>query len=247
MRVLMLLCFVACIGSSDEAKPVPRKQPAPLKPTHVAPLQPDCDRMHRLEGEVSSAYVAKDHVNNYRRAIEMAPAVPQVCRAGWWYLAVARLLDLGVDREIAGFKTPEAALEAGLQQPDDVRVLVRVAQVAALGRKPALPADACERARMVTSRTARTDEESGARYVCGRAAIASGDGARAIVELDAYLDTSATWDVELARAQAAKLVKDRASTIRHARLAIAAANKLGMRTTELDRDVMLRLAEALAR
>lgn len=260
-RLWALTLLVACFGgSSDDAK-LETIIATPMTETPVAPLKPDCDRMrYALESEVSSAYVAKDRYHNYRKALEMAPAVPAVCRAGWWYLAVARLLDLGFDRALVGFETPEAALVAALQQPDDVGVLERVAQVAALGRDIRLPGDACQRARAIARALSQATATFGdrvvadrgkdsARCVCARAAIAEGNGASASGALDEIADPDRLADFELARAQAAKLSNDRAARIRNARAALVKARRFGhyTRVTEDDRDAIVRLATPLAR
>lgn len=254
MMKLVALAFtlVACFGDNRDATPAP--EPVAVRAvTPVAPSKPDCEWVrHPIEREVRSAYVAKDHPTYYRRALEMVPAVPKGCQLGWWYLAIARLLDLGIasTRTTLGFATPEEALAAALRQPDDAEVLERVAQVEALGREIRLPVDACKRARSAARRSpdyAQERNEDSARYVCARVAIIEGNGVAANAALDELTGLTAVPDLELVRAQAAKLMKDRGSTIRHARLAIAAAKKLGMRVTDTDRDAVLRLAEALAR
>jgi hypothetical protein len=218
------------------------------------PEPPDClAQQYRVSTEMTGVVGAKDHVERKRAAITAANATSPGCRSGSWYLDVSRLLDLGAQLELAGlhFATPEEALAAALQQPDDVNVLVRVTQVAAFGRKVTPPSDACERARRVVGVLERGSDrdriearvaDEGAHYICARAAIEGGDGKRALAEL-AAVDPRTFVDFELARAQAFKLVGNRALTIRHARAAITTANEA--RIVTADRDAIIRLAEPL--
>jgi hypothetical protein len=135
-----------------------------------------------------------------------AGAVPN----GAWYLAAARLVAIGVKPLVAGSITiddEQTALSAALAQPVDAEVLARVALVAALGREPGLPANACDKARGAVDKSDR-NAAALATYVCARAAVAAGDGKRARDELLAIYDPKHFLDIDLVRAQAAKLVGD---------------------------------------
>ena len=203
---------VVIAGDSDAAKPAP----VAIKP--VPPPAVDCTKeLAAVMSHIRSAYVAKEMFGPRKEAVKKWPAVAASCRNGLWYLEAALLINAG-ERELVAdavkLASEEAALTAALQQPDHVDVLERVALVSALGRKPALPADACTRAKAV----AGTDTE-GAAYVCARAAIAAGDGKTATGELAAIKNTTGRADLELARAQAAKLAGDKKTMKAQAKLA----------------------------
>ncbi|HWO25667.1 MAG TPA: hypothetical protein VNO30_43310 [Kofleriaceae bacterium] len=116
----------------------------------------------------------------------------------------------------ARIETEEAALTAGLAGPDDVELLARVAYVSAIGRKPALPADACARAK---SLAAASNDPDAVAYTCAQAALAAADGSAAAQLLAAIKEPKRWLDTELAQARAAKLVNDKAAMARFAQAA----------------------------
>jgi hypothetical protein len=109
--------------------------------------------------------------------------------------------------------TEAVALTTALAKPDVLDVLARVAYHAALGRSPALPADACTRAK-ATQRAATAPDAVA--YVCGHVALASRDGKTALDQLGAIRARTAWLDLELATARAAQLVGDQALAKKHA-------------------------------
>ena len=205
----------------------------------------DCESLHSLFSDLHASFQAKNTFSPHKQAAAAWPLVPAACQTGQWYLAAAILFELGDKDLTAGdikIASEESALTLALQQPDDLDVLARVALVSALGRKPALPDDACTRAKAIAS-------DQRAAYVCARAAIAAGDGVTAKTELAAI---TAQWgfpDADLARAQAAKLRGDVKTRKAKAKLAMkldyqhAQFGMLG----ERDRKTIIQLAKQLSR
>jgi hypothetical protein len=211
MRVGIALCLLVSSTQLVLAGDAPKPAPPPATVDCATPLAEVMSLVH-------DAYIAKNTGAPRKEAAKMWPTVPDACHTGAWYLQAALLINAGETELNAGaikVATEESALTMALAQPDDINVLKRVALVSALGRKPALPADACKRAKAVAGKDA-----NGAAYVCARAAIAAGDGKTAKEELAAIKSTSGLADVELARAQAAQLNKDAKTRKAQAKLAM---------------------------
>ena len=256
MRVGVMLCMtlVGCAKQTAEqtAKRTDSATQVVVAPTPppATPAKPAVDCAAQLEGvmtHIRDAYIAKNASTPRKEAVKLWPSVPEACRNGLWFLEAALLLNAGEMELSTGsikLATEEAALTLALQQPDHVDVLERVALVSALGRKPALPDDACKRAQAA----AATDVE-GAAYVCARAAIAAGDGKTATDALAAIKSTSARPDLELARAQAAKLNADAKTRKAQAKLAMKLDNNRANLALikERDRKAIVDLAKPLAK
>ena len=219
-----------------------------LASTEVAIAGGDCaSTLGDLNLLVYDAYIAKNTGAPRKEAVKLWPNVPTACQTGAWYLQAALLINAGESELNAGaikVTSEESALTMALAQPDDINVLERVAFVSALGRKPALPADACKRAKAVAGK-----DTNGAAYVCARAAIAAGDGKTAKAELAAIKSTSGLADVELARAQAAQLNKDAKTRKAQAKLAMKLDSKKANLALikERDRKAIVELAKPLSK
>jgi hypothetical protein len=184
-------------------------------PANAAPPADCTAALDDVMSSVRGSFMAKDTSTPRKEALRKWPLVPEACHTGRWYLGAAILIGGGDTELTAGnikLTSEEAALTLALQQPDDADVLARVALVSALGRKPALPADACKRAQAV-------DSGKRAAYVCARAAIANKDGKTAKQQLATIKIARQFPDYELALAQAAKLNKDTKTMKAQAKLA----------------------------
>lgn len=255
MRLGILACLVLAGCSKkpaehDVAKPLdsnvviaPESAPVAAKP---AP-PPDCSGvLGDIGSDVHRSFTAKETSSPRKEALRKWPLVPDACHTGYWYLEAAILIGQGDTELTAGnikVTSEEAALTLALQQPDDLDVLKRVALVSMLGRKPALPDDACTRAKAVAA------DDDRAAYVCARAAIAAGDGKTAKSELAAIKTTSSFVDFELASAQAAKLAKDTKTMKAQAKLAAKLDyNRAGLHMIhEGDRKALVDLAQSLSK
>jgi hypothetical protein len=234
---------VVVAGDGAAAKPV--APPAPVKP--AVPAVDCAAQLEAVMTHIRDAYIAKNAMTPRKEAAKLWPTMPDACRNGLWFLEAALLLNAGELELSTGtikLASEEAALTFALQQPDHVDVLERVALVSALGRKPVLPDDACKRAQAV----AGSDTE-GAAYVCARAAIAAGDGKTAKEQLAAIKSTTGRPDVELARAQAAKLNADAKTRQAQAKLAMKLdINRASLALIkERDRKAIVDLAKPLAK
>lgn len=253
MRIGILACVVlaGCAkrpAEHDVAKPIdsqvviaPDSAPAPaLKP---AP-PPDCTGpLGDIMGDIGGAFQAANTFAPRKEAVKNWIAAPAACHTGVWYLEAALLLAAGEKELTAGnikIASEESALTLALQQPDHIDVLKRVALINTLGRKPALPDDACKRAQAV-------DKGDKAAYVCARAAIAAGDGKTAKEQLAAIKVTRPYPDYELSVAQAAKLNKDTKTMKAQAKLAAKLDfNRAGFAMIkEGDRKAIVDLAKSL--
>ena len=206
----------------------------------------DCDAtLHRIFSDLSRSFSAMDANTPHQAALKAWPLVPAACQTGRWYLAAA-ILTVHGDKDLAAgnvkIASEESALTLALQQPDDLDVLKRVALISALGRKPALPDDACKRAKAVA-----TDER--AAYVCARSAIAAGDGKTATTELATIKAKSNYIDFHLAQAQAAKLTNDAKTRKAAAKLAMKLDYNKGLfaMIDDRDRKAIVALAKSLSK
>ncbi len=229
MRIALIGCVVlaGCAkkpADHDVAKPIDSQvviapdstaaaKPAPPPPPPVT----DCKAaLGSIWGDISGSFLAKNTFAPRKEALRKWPLVPEACHNGYWYLEAAILIGQSETELTTGnikLTSEEAALTLALQQPDDLDVLKRVALVSTLGRKPALPDDACKRAKAVAA------DDDRAAYVCARAAISAGDGKTAKAELAAIKTPRPFADYELAVAQAAKLNKDTKTMKAQAKLA----------------------------
>lgn len=233
MRIGLLACvvLVGCAkkpAEQDVAKPIESSPSGNSAASHVviapdsAPVAakpappPDCAAaLGDIMSDVRGSFVAKNTFSPRKEALRKWPLVPDACHTGLWYLEAAILIGQSNTELTAGnvkLTSEEAALTLALQQPDDVDVLKQIAFISALGRKPALPDDACKRAQAI-------DKGDKAAYVCARAAIAAGDGKTAKEQLASIKFTRPFADYELAVAQAAKLNKDTKTMKAQAKLA----------------------------
>lgn len=219
---LICLLLAGCAKKpvqQDAAKPIDSQVViAPDAPAPKPAVPDDCKAEHAaIMSNVRRAFQAKNTFAPRKEAVTAWPNVPESCRTGVWYLEAALLFAAGETELTAGnvkVAGEESALTLALQQPDQIDVLKRVALVQALGRKPALPSDACKRAQAVAS-----DNADAAAYVCARAAIAANDGKTAKEQLAAIKVGKPFADFELAQAQAAKLLKDTKTMKAQAKLA----------------------------
>jgi hypothetical protein len=190
MRLGLIVCVVVALGHVDAARAAP---------------PPDCEAaLDNVMTSVVSAFMAKDTIAARKNAVKKWPAVPEACHTAQWYLQAALIINAGETELTAGdvkIATEEAALMLAMQQADDVDVLVRIALINVLGRKPALPKDACKRAQAI-------DKGDRAAYVCARVAISKRDGKSAKKQLATITLARRFPDYELTIAQAAKLNKD---------------------------------------
>jgi len=226
MRIVIAAIGVVLGGcSTSTADPDVAHQDRPVMFASDAAVPADCaTQLRALAGKVRSAYVAMDATSSRRAAKELWTAMPETCRKGAWYLAAARLVAIDVKPLVAGSVTiddEKTALVGALGQPADADVLARVALVAAIGREPGLPANACDSARGAVDKSDRNAGDL-ATYVCARAAIVAGDGKRARIELVGMYDAKRFLDIDLVRAQAAKLAGDTKAM----KDSIAAVNKI---------------------
>jgi len=203
MRSAIAALGVVVLGcSTSKADP----QAVPLDKV----ADPDCKTQQRmLDSKIRSSYVAMDGASSHVAAKQLWAAMPEVCHTGAWYLAAARLVALG-DKLVAGTVSIDdeaKALAGALAQPANAEVLARVALVSALGRQPALPGDACDKATGAVD-TADRNANDVALYVCARTAVAAGDGKKARDSLNHLYNAKHFLDIDLVRAQAAKLVGD---------------------------------------
>ena len=229
MRLGLIACVVVVIGSVHVAKAAP---------------PPDCAAtLEDVMTSVRGAFMAKDKPTARTNGVKKWVGVPEGCHTGAWYLQAALLLEAGETELTAGnvkIASEEAALTLALKQADDLDVLVRVALINALGRKPALPKDACKRAQAL-------DGGPRAAYVCARAALAKGDGKTAKTQLATIKLARLFADYELAVAQAAKRNKDSATMKAQAKLAANIdQDRAGMAMiNEADRNAIIDLAKKL--
>jgi hypothetical protein len=254
MTKLVLAAWLAA-GCQGDSKP---RQPPPSQPSGAPPAPADaaavpidaplpCVVLYQLENQVNLSYVAKDHQTNEAHAKEIFPAVPENCHKGRFYLAAAFYLALPNQELVLPKQTltsEEQALTAALVEPETVDVYVRVAQVAMLGRGPKLPADACAKARELVKDKPK-DDAAKAAYVCARVALAKGDGETATKELATIEAATLPIDLPLARAEAAKLVKDGKTLAAQKKLATQLAAGAPKLMPRADLDAMVALAKRL--
>jgi hypothetical protein len=232
--------------SPDNAATAKPAAPKPAAPPATPPTVTDCKGpLWTIMGDIARSFSAANTFDPRQEALRKWPLVPEACHTGLWYLEAAILVTREPELTAGNIKiaSEEAALTLALQQPDDLDVLQRVAFVSTLGRKPALPDDACKRAKAIGA------NEDRAAYVCARAAIAVGDGKTAKAELAAIKSQSNFVDFALASAQAAKLNKDTKTMKAQAKLAA----KLGYESARLhmiverDRKALIALAKSLSK
>jgi hypothetical protein len=235
MRLLSIVIVLGC--AKTQAGEPQRDQPANPPPTAagtpmaardaavpVATCGADQEKLiSEARGWAVMMFTAKDGASPYSASLEAWKAVAPGCRDGRWYYAAALLLTYRSTPIAAGateFKTVDEVLTAALSasNTDDDELLARVAYNAAMGRKPAAPADACSRAKKV----ARPNADDAA-YVCAREALANGDGKTAGELIAAMHQGFRFLDADLVAARAAVLRGDRAAAKKFA----AAAAKVG--------------------
>lgn len=243
IRFLSLIGLIACTRSEPVQETPSPRDAAPV----IDSGKPDCGLVSEIEFELTWSPGSMNPWPHYRKAIELWKATPPTCRRGRWHLAAARLLELRATRTLEvdsiRLETSEAALIAALEQPDDLQVLTRAAEVSSYGRRVALPADACPRARVA----AAAEKQNGDRYsddahfVCARKAIENLDPVAAEKELAAIVDGGSA-DLELARAQTAALRRDHLAAKRHAAKAIEIASRGHSLEPAADTDAIVRLA-----
>lgn len=195
----------------------------------------DCSaHLGPLRAKVSSAYVAKDSVRPYQKAVELWPTVPEACRDGEWYVFAAKLIvwSGGSNKlEATGvvLESRDQALAEAVSRGLDANDLTYVATTAAAGGTTKLPADACAVAEAELAGIAAGgsvwEATRDAHYVCGHAALAAGDAATAKARFDGIEEPNRNsypdLDLRLAEAELALGNKKK-------------AKKLAKRVTKLD-------------
>lgn len=144
------------------------------------------DQIASVQGYLLLTRRAKNSFIFYHRQARAAVgAIPEACRDGSWYVAVANVLaqpeNHGQPLIIGGtrFERPRDALEAGLRvAPSSPELLALVAHLSQRsgGEAPPLPADACHRLKDVTTPVRK--------YVCGVAAFNDGRYQEATTQLE---------------------------------------------------------------
>jgi hypothetical protein len=171
---------------------------------------------------------AMDGAPHYDRARAAWQAIDPACHGGRWHLQAAQLMRWRSD-PLPGLASPAEALAAGLAQTPDLELLVLVAFTGALGGDPALPADACERARSAPPVDGSASESADrVAYVCGHAALAAGEPAAAEGELAGITNQRRYPDLPLRRAQAMQAM-GRAADARRMHAAAAAVSDVATR------------------
>lgn len=166
----------------------------------TAALPASCDGPLRgLTALVNRMHAAMEPQGPRAKAIAAWQAIEAPCRRSAWYLVAAQLERWDPVKLAAGgvtIATAEEAIVAGLAANDDRRILVLTGFAAALGGKPLLPKDACQRA------TAIGGDADDLAYVCGHAARAAGDHATALDRFTAIADARRYPDLALRKAEA---------------------------------------------
>lgn len=210
----LLACAALAVGCSRaQPEPVPPPPPAPgpadtvsSVPAPDAAAAPaaavDCVPALRTIGTaIARMHGAMDGGPYYDQARTAWLAIDPACRAGRWHLHAAQLLRWRGD-PLPGFASAPAALTAGLGQPADLELLVLVAFTGALAQPPGLPAAACDRARAAPPVDGAPSETADrVAYVCGHAALAAGEAARAEAELGRIANQRRYPDLPLRRAE----------------------------------------------
>ncbi len=203
----------------------------------ASPCGDDQDTLiSKARGSAVSMFSAMDGAASYAASLAAWSAVAPECRDGRWFYAAALLLSYRSSALVAGatkFTTVDEVLTAALAASgtDDDELLARIAYNAAMGRRPAVPSDACARA----TKVARPGADD-ATYVCAQEALASGDGKTAGELIAAMHQRFAFLDADLVAARAAKLHGDKAATRKFAAAAMkvdyAAANRASVNSDD---------------
>lgn len=207
------------------AAPGPTTGPAPADAAAV-----DCGpALREVSGAIARMHGAMDGGPHYDRARAAWQAIDLACRGGRWHLQAAQLMRWRTDL-VDGFQSATQALETGLARDPDLELLVLIAFSSALGGAPALPTDACERARAAPPVDGSPSETADrVAYVCGHAALAAGEPAAAEAELARIANQRRYPDLPLRRAQALHTI-GRTADARSLREAAAAVSDIATRT-----------------
>ena len=198
-------------SAASEPAPVDAA-PTPSQP-HV--LHPDddpaCADLESLAAEIHLWRTVANPQPHRRAAQALWPSVPADCRGGTFFLATAEMVGFADGRELRTadgtvvIQSAADALVRGLaSEPDHPRLLAHLALTTDLlpaQDAPALPTDACARAR-TRGGDGWTDYIA---YICALVAIHAGDSAGALVELDRVREVGHFPDLTARRAQALAL------------------------------------------
>lgn len=194
---------------------MPDATPALSVPSAVFPDDdPACADLSKLAAALRMWRVAASPGPHRTRARALWPTLPPACRGGTFFLAAAELVGFADDANLPtadgalAIHSPADALARGLAaEPDHPRLLAHLALVDDLApslQAPAIPADACARAK---ARGAPWSDYTA--YICALAAIHVSDGATALTELDRIRDVALFPDLKARRAQALALAGKR--------------------------------------
>lgn len=191
--------------------------------------EPACAELATLTAEIRLWQSTASPQSHRRNAEALWPVLSPACRGGTFFLAAAQIVGHATDAELptadgaAVVHSPADALAQGLAaEPDHPALLAHLAFADDLApaQAPALPEDACARARARGGAWADY-----AHYVCALAAIHARDGSTSLAELESIRSVFPFPDLTARRAQALALAGKRENARALVKPAVAALSR----------------------